>query len=52
MQDWDLSRVLNVKESLIGGQRRKECSGIRHVGVSIEYVRDPRNVVKRTRWGL
>lgn len=52
MQNWNLRTVLNEKGSLIGGQRRKECSGIRHVGVSIEYVRDPRNVAKRTRWGL
>lgn len=47
-----MSTVLNEKGNLIGGQRKKECSGIKHVGVSIEYVRDPNNVAKRTRWGL
>lgn len=52
LQNWDLSGVLNGKESLIYGQRRKECSGIRRVGVSIDYVGDPRNVARRTSWGL
>lgn len=48
MQNWNVSGALDKKESFIDGQRRKERSGIRHLGISIEHVGDPRNVSKKT----